>query len=200
MHVAVGKESTSPLQTTNGLKIHIFGASGSGTTTLADVLETKLEFKHLDIDHYYWVKTDPPFQEKVPFEERNYQLTKDFEQLDKVVVSGSLVSWGKAWHSAFHLGVFLHVPANIRMKRLLEREFERYGIKLYQDKTIQKNSDAFLKWASKYDDPSFDGRNISLHQNWIQELSFPVLQIEGDTSIEGKIQLILDKIESLGIL
>lgn len=179
------------------MKIHIFGASGSGTTTLSNALESGSGFTHLDIDHYYWEKTDPPFQEKVPFEKRNHRLTQDFEQLKKVVVSGSLVSWGKSWHSAFHLGVFLHVPADIRMKRLREREFERYGAKLYHDKIIQKNSDSFLEWASKYDDPLFDGRNITLHQNWIKELVFPVLKIEGDTSVTDRVRIISKKLESL---
>lgn len=179
------------------MKLHIFGASGSGTTTLSNALESELGFIHLDIDHYYWEKTDPPFQEKVPFEKRNHQLAKDFQQLNKVVVSGSLVSWGKAWRSSFHLGAFLHVPADIRMKRLQEREFERYGTKLYHDKALQKNSNTFLEWASKYDDPSFDGRNITLHLNWIKKLVFPVLKIEGDTSVADRVHLIVKNLSMI---
>ena len=53
------------------MKILIFGASGSGTTTLASEIETKTGFKHLDVDDYYWKKTNPPYQEKIPLTERN---------------------------------------------------------------------------------------------------------------------------------
>ena len=47
------------------MKILIFGASGSGTTTLANEIETRTDFKHLDVDEYYWEKTNPPYQIKI---------------------------------------------------------------------------------------------------------------------------------------
>lgn len=33
--------------------IHIFGASGSGTTTLGDAIDETLGYKHLDVDDYF---------------------------------------------------------------------------------------------------------------------------------------------------
>ena len=36
------------------MKIHILGASGSGTTTLAQALSTVLHNTHLDTDDYFW--------------------------------------------------------------------------------------------------------------------------------------------------
>ena len=39
------------------MKILIFGASGSGTTTLGKEIEKRTDFTHLDIDDYYWKKT-----------------------------------------------------------------------------------------------------------------------------------------------
>jgi cytidylate kinase len=43
--------------------IHILGASGSGTTTLGSAIAQAYGHVHLDTDDYYWVPTDPPFQE-----------------------------------------------------------------------------------------------------------------------------------------
>ena len=77
------------------MKILIFGASGSGTTTLGIEIEKQTQFKHLDADYYYWKKTNPPFQEKVELQERNKHLKADFNRFENVVISGSLVSWGK---------------------------------------------------------------------------------------------------------
>ncbi len=37
----------------NKLRIHIFGASGSVTTTLGNQLAKKLNYKHFDNDEYY---------------------------------------------------------------------------------------------------------------------------------------------------
>ncbi len=35
-------------------KIHIFGASGSGTSTLGAALSNELSYTHLDTDDYFW--------------------------------------------------------------------------------------------------------------------------------------------------
>ena len=35
-------------------RVHIFGASGSGTTTIAQAVSEKLGYKHFDSDDYYW--------------------------------------------------------------------------------------------------------------------------------------------------
>ena len=44
--------------------IHIFGASGCGTTTLGAAVAEKLALTHFDVDDFYWRLTDPPFVEK----------------------------------------------------------------------------------------------------------------------------------------
>jgi adenylate kinase family enzyme len=38
------------------MKVLIFAASGSGTTTLGKEIEKRTNFKHLDVDTYYWKK------------------------------------------------------------------------------------------------------------------------------------------------
>ena len=47
-------------------RIHLFGASGCGATTLGAVLGERLDVPHLEADNYYWVPTDPPFTDKYP--------------------------------------------------------------------------------------------------------------------------------------
>ena len=51
-------------------RIHIVGASGSGTTTLAIALAREIGGAHLDTDDFYWLPTDPPFTTKRPVEQR----------------------------------------------------------------------------------------------------------------------------------
>jgi adenylate kinase family enzyme len=63
-------------------RIHIFGASGSGTTTLGKALANRLTIAFFDSDDYYWQKTDPPYRESYPKEERAQKLLKDIKGLD----------------------------------------------------------------------------------------------------------------------
>ncbi|MHA7057202.1 AAA family ATPase [Aquimarina sp. M1] len=179
------------------MKILIFGASGSGTTTLAKQIENKIGFVHLDVDDYYWKKTAPPFQEKVPLNKRNQYLKIDVQKFDNVVVSGSLVSWGKEWESIFDLAVFIHLDNEERMSRLYKREKERYGTKLLTDKNIQKNSKAFLAWANQYENPNFEGRSLQIHLNWIALLNCTIIQLDGKMKLNDKTEKILAEIRKL---
>jgi len=178
------------------MKILIFGASGSGTTTLGQQLEKRASFVHLDVDNYYWKLTEPPFQEKIPLPERNANLTTDFKKFENVALSGSMVSWGKEWESLFDLAIFIHLKNSIRMERLEKREIARYGNKLLTDKQTQLASKAFLEWANKYEDPDFEGRSSKVHNEWVKLLDCRVLKIDGKMELERKIETIIAEIKN----
>ncbi|WP_299216672.1 AAA family ATPase [uncultured Aquimarina sp.] len=178
------------------MKILIFGASGSGTTTLAKEIKKRTSFVHLDVDDYYWRKTIPPFQKKVSLIERNKNLKTDFEKFENIIISGSLVSWGKEWETLFDLAVFIRLDHKERMIRLEKRETERYGEKLLTDKKIQGNSKAFLEWANQYENPNFDGRSLRIHNDWIKLLDCEILRIDGKMELNDKIEKVLTKIKN----
>lgn len=178
------------------MKILIFGASGSGTTTLGKGLAKKTSFAHLDVDDYYWKSTEPPFQEKIPLAKRNQNLTTDFKQNKNVIISGSMVSWGEQWKNLFDLAIFIYLDSNIRMERLKKREIERYGNKLITDKQTQLDSKAFLEWAIKYEDPNFTGRSLKVHNEWIELLNCKVLRIDGEMRLNSKIEKVVAEIKT----
>lgn len=177
------------------MKVLIFGASGSGTTTLAKEIEKRTTFVHLDVDDYYWKKTTPPFQEKIPLKQRNKNLKTDFEKYENVIISGSMVSWGKEWRFLFDLAIFIRLNNSERMERLKKREIERYGEKLLTNKNIKKNSIAFLEWANQYENPDFDGRSLKIHMNWIKLLNCKVLIIKGELELQSKTEQVLKEIK-----
>ena len=172
------------------MKILIFGASGSGTTTLGRHLAKKIAYTFLDADDFYWAKTDPPFTEKIPLTTRSKNLRAAFEAEEDVIISGSLVSWGEYWTDAFDLAIFSHLPPAVRLQRLHAREQERYGDSLENDPERKANSQAFLEWAAKYDEPEFEGRSIRQHEEWMKKLSCPVLRIEGVVELEDKLDFV----------
>jgi len=178
------------------MKILLFGASGSGTTTLGNEIEKRTGFKHLDVDNYYLKKTTPPFQVKTPLVERNKNLKSDFNRFKNVAVSGSMVSWGKEWETAFDLAIFIRLKNSVRMERLKKREVERYGEKLLTDRKTKQNSKEFLKWANQYENPSFNGRSLKIHNNWIELLNCKVLKINGEIELNNKVENTLKEINN----
>jgi adenylate kinase family enzyme len=173
------------------MKILIFGGSGSGTTTVGKALAETLDFIHLDVDDYYWEQTTPAFQVKVSSMQRNAALLRDFRNHKNVIVSGSLVSWGAYWETAFDLAVFIYLPMEIRMKRLDKREIERYGDLLFTVEATRENSKAFLDWAQRYDDENFKGRSKHIHEEWMKLLSCPVLKLMGELELKEQVDKIL---------
>src|SRR5262245_54789240 len=122
------------------MRIHVTGASGSGTTTLAQALANSLALRHLDGDDYYWLPTSPPFQHQRNPSERFTLLHNDIQANSGVVLSGSVMGWGAEIEESFSLIVFLYLPTELRIARLRQRELERFG----------QVDPAFLKWASEY--------------------------------------------------
>ena len=180
------------------MKVLIFGASGSGTTTLGKEIEKNTEFVHLDADNYYWKKTDPPYVEKIPLVERNEKLKIDFDKNKYVIISGSLISWGKEWQSLFDLVIFIYLDCDIRMKRLRNREFERYGDEIRTNKEKNKRFNVFMEWASQYDNPTFKGRSFNAHSDWIKQLNCAVLRMDGALSLNKKVYNAIDAIRKYG--
>lgn len=176
-------------------RIHIFGASGSGTTTLAMHLSQKLNVCHFDADNYYWKKTNPPFAEKNPIPERHRLLLADMNGLESWVLSGAMDSWSEPFLPLFDLVVFLYVPAEIRIERLKKREQERYGSRILPGGDMHQAHLEFIEWAAQYDQGVMSGRSKKRHEDWLARLSCPVLRIEGEISPDSALNLVLGRIK-----
>lgn len=181
------------------MKIMIFGASGSGTTTLAQRLSIERGFSHLDTDDYYWLKSEIPFELKREPKERDELFSNDFKQYENIVVSGSILNWNAQFNNYFDLVIFLWIPPAVRITRLIKREEERYGDLLTTDEYRKKKYTEFIKWASGYDQPGFPSRSFELHTQWLNKLQTPTLRLESDITIEERLRLVNEKIEHLSI-
>lgn len=155
-------------------KIHIFGASGSGTTTLARALSDRWAVPHADADDYFWVPTDPPFSQMRSEQERLALMWDLFVPRGAWVLSGSMCGWGDSVIARCDGLIFLTLDKNQRLDRLRIRESIRLGV---QDPR-QPESNEFLEWAAKYDDPQFEGRSRAGHEAWLLEIDKPVLRLD----------------------
>ena len=102
--------------------IHIFGASGAGTSTLGKKICDELGYFFMDTDDYFWEPTDPKYTVKRSFEERLRLMKEDIEKHDQIVISGSLVDWGDELIPLFTLAIRLVTDTDVRIERLRKRE------------------------------------------------------------------------------
>jgi len=151
-------------------RIHITGASGTGTTTLGRALAQELSCAHFDSDDYYWFPTQPPYRKKREPAERLRLLQLDLG--DAWVLSGSAVSWGDPLVPRFTAVVFLWVPVELRLERLRRRE-ERMNVPV-------TGREEFLAWAAAYDEAGMEMRSRTMHEAWLAALTCPIIRLEGD--------------------
>lgn len=179
------------------MKIHIFGASASGVTTLGRALAAELDIPYFDTDSYFWEQTALPFTVKREPNLRNTLLSNDLMPHLNWILGGSIVSWGQQWWTEFDLVVFLYIPHSIRMARLHHRELERYGNQIFEDPIRRQIYHDFVTWASGYDDNSTKGRTLAVHEAWLQQQSCPILELRGDLSVAQRIEAIKYKLSSI---
>ena len=176
------------------MRIHLFGASGSGTTTLGRALATRLRCPHFDTDDYYWVRTDPPFRTKRPPEERVALLRRDLEP-QAWVLSGSMVSWGDPLVHRFTLAVFVYTAPGVRLARLRQRERSRYGSRIEEGGDMHQQHREFIDWARAYDEPRTDLRSKLIHEAWMEKLACRVLHLDGALPIVQLVEMVMLTLE-----
>ena len=166
-------------------RLHITGASGSGTSTLGTALSESLGIAQFDTDDFYWLPLEPHYSKKRTIPERLRLLNEAFEQAGSWVLSGSIGHWGDPLVPQFDLVIYLLVPTEVRLARLQARELRRYGAE-----RIAPGGDrhgaclAFLEWAASYESGPTEGRSRAMHESWLNELRCPVLRLEGDRTLD----------------
>ncbi|WP_422365795.1 AAA family ATPase [Pelagibius sp.] len=170
------------------LRLHITGASGSGTTTLGKALARQLQITHLDTDDFYWLPSEPPFSEARPAAERLRLMNKALVQAANWVLSGSVGGWGSSLTPQFDLVIFLSVPTPVRLARLKARELARFGgDRLAPGGEQHEIHNAFMEWASLYESGPPIGRSREKHERWLEKLPCPVLRLEGEQSRDAQL-------------
>ncbi|NGZ76630.1 AAA family ATPase [Saccharibacillus alkalitolerans] len=170
-------------------RLHLFGASGSGATTLGRALGKSLPHVVLDGDDYFWSRK---FDEARPPVERARLLAEDMRRHERWMLTGAVCGWGDGFKPDFDFVVFLHVPPEERLARLRARELRRYGEEALPGGRLHAQSQAFLEWAALYDHAGEDVRSLQQHERWMADLDCPVLRIEGTGSTEERVERVLE--------
>ncbi|GGA49164.1 hypothetical protein GCM10011384_43580 [Psychrobacillus lasiicapitis] len=53
-----------------------------------------------------------------------------------------------------------------------------------------------MDWASLYDEAGMEVRSKTLHEHWMSELVCPIFRIEGDHSVQERVEIYLNYLSS----
>ena len=177
--------------------IYIFGASGSGTSTLGRKICEEAGYRFMDTDDYFWLPTNPKYTTKRSKEERISLMKSDIEEAENVVISGALDSWGSELLPLFTLAIRLVTDTNIRIQRLKEREKQAFGSRIMPGGDMYENHKEFLEWAAKYDTAGTDMRSRARHDAFCKLLSCRLIVLDGAADLQENFKKVSAEIEIL---
>jgi adenylate kinase family enzyme len=176
-------------------RIHILGASGSGTSTLGAALARRLGVPHADSDSLYWLPTNPPFTTLRPAEDRQALLLRTLPVDGHWVFSGAATKWAAPLEPHYDLVVFLRLDPTVRMARLRRREAARYGARILPGGDLAAVNAAFIAWAESYDTAGSLRRGLVTHEAWLIDQPAPVLQLDSIAPVEALVAAVLSRLE-----
>jgi adenylate kinase family enzyme len=175
-------------------RIHILGASGSGTSTLGAALAWRLGVPHADSDSFYWLPTDPPFTTPRPTEQRQALLLRNLPVSSRWVFSGAATKWAAPLEPHYDLIVFLRLDPAVRMTRLRQREASRYGARIQPGGDMAAINEAFIAWAEAYDTAGSLRRGLVTHEAWLADQPAPVLRLDSRAPVKDLVAAVMDRL------
>jgi len=169
-------------------RIHIFGASGSGVTTLGRTLSEYMNIPVFDFDDYYWEDTDPPFTCGRPKDKQLLMINKEIAGKENYIISGHYAHYAYELDEKLTLAIFIFTAPEVRIERLNKREKKAFGDRILPGGDMYKNSQAFFEWARGYDDSSVRSRTLEKHMERILYLSCPVVKLDGNKTVDELVE------------
>lgn len=170
--------------------IIVCGLNGAGKSTLGKALAEKLNFKFIDIEDLFFPKTDPNYMYASP------RSTEDVEKIlysevsahENFVFASVKGDYGDKIYPFFQLAVLIDVPKDIRMQRVKNRSFQKFGERMLPGGDLYETEEKFFDFV--------ESRAENTVEKWIQLLKCPVIRIDGTRPIEENINLIIEKMQS----
>ncbi|MDD4495501.1 MAG: AAA family ATPase, partial [Eubacteriales bacterium] len=151
--------------------IIIFGANGSGKTTLGRELARILNFKHMDIEDYAFVKSDIPYTNGRSKEECIDLMITDIKKHRLFVISAVTGDFGETIPQFYELAVYISAPKEIRMERIKRREIKRFGDRVLEGGDMYEQRQRFHDFVAS--------RSLEGIEKWAETLMCPMLRIDG---------------------
>ena len=164
--------------------IHIYGASGSGTSTLGRKISDELGYRFMDTDDYFWLPTNPKYTTPRSKEERLALMRQDILENDNVVIAGALTDWGDELIPLFTLAIRLVTDVEIRIERIKKREQEKFGDRIAPNGDMYQQHIEFIRWARKYDTAGVNMRSKAKHDEWQKLLPCRQIVLDGADDLE----------------
>ena len=173
-----------------GTGILVCGLNGAGKSTLGKALAEKLHFYFIDNEDLYFPKTDPlyTYASSRSHDEVEKLLLDEIKAHENFVFASVKGDYGEAIRSFFQYIVLIAVPKNIRIQRVKNRSYQKFGDRMLPGGDLYEQEESFFDFVKSRAENSVE--------EWVQTMDRPIIRIDGIRPIEESVKIIIEQIPS----
>lgn len=173
--------------------IAVCGLNGSGKSTVGRALAASLDYHFIDNEDLFFERTElnDPYINPRSRAEAEALLQEEIQTHGKFVFSAVKGDYGEAVIPLYDLVVVIEAPKHIRMARIRQRSFLKFGDRMRPGGDLYESEEAFFRFA--------EARDEDYVVRWTQSLSCPVIHIDGTQSVDESIAEIIKIIRRLAL-
>lgn len=173
-----------------GTGIIICGLNGVGKSTTGKALAERLNFHFIDIEDLYFPKTDPNYIYASPHtrDEVEKLLFSELKAHENFVFTSVKGDYGEAIYPFFQCSILIDVPKDIRMQRVKNRSFQKFGKRMLPGGDLYEQEERFFDLVKS--------RAENAVEEWVESLNCPIIRIDGTKPLEENVNLIIELIQT----
>lgn len=172
-----------------GTGIIVCGLNGTGKSTLGKALAERCDFHFIDNEELYFPKTDPDYLYASPRTRQEVEklLLVEIKAHENFVFASVKGDYGEEVSSFFRYAVLIDVPKDIRMQRVRNRSFQKFGDRMLPGGDLYEREKAFFNLVRS--------RAENTVEEWVRSLDCPVIRVDGTKPVEENVKLIAERIQ-----
>lgn len=172
-----------------GTGIIICGLNGAGKSTLGKALAEKLNFYFIDSEGLYFPKEATHYIYASPRtrDEVEKILLHELISHENFVFASVKGDYGKTIVPLFQYAILIEVPKDIRIQRVKNRSFQKFGHRMLPGGDLYELEDGFFRLV--------ESRAEDTVEEWARSLRCPVIRIDGTKPVQKNIALIMDQVQ-----
>ena len=167
-----------------GKGILVCGLNGSGKSTLGKALAKELGLHFIDNEDLFFDRTEEyqPYTNPRSRKEAQALFAEEVSGHDRFVFAAVRGDYAEDLSDLFQYAVLLEVPREIRMQRVRDRSFQKFGRRMMSGGDLFEQEEAFFEFVEK--------RPEDYVCKWVESLKCPVIRLDGTKTTEENIAFI----------
>lgn len=172
--------------------IVITGLNGCGKSTVCKLLAEKLNYYSMDVEDYFFIDSDIPYSKYHTHEQTKNLMFDDIVKYNNYVLATVNCDWGEEITSTYKFAVVLKAPLDVRMNRIRQREYEKFGNR------VLKNGDLYESQQKFHNKVLVRGEEHIVKQ--MKFIACPVLEVDALLPIDDIVDIIYKKYLRINII